>query len=51
MVQLRFFDLKARKTFMTDKFTIVTRSGRRFAVAIAPSGVRSFRIIGKDFRR
>ncbi len=51
MVALKFFDLKARKVFMTDKFTIVTRSGRRFAVAIAPSGIKSFRIIGKDFRR
>ena len=51
MARLKFRDMRARKSFETDKFTIVTRSGRRFAVATAPSGVKSFRIVGKKFKR
>ena len=53
MPQLKFYDLKKKKSFTTDKFKFVmksTRSGKRyFAVATAPSGVKSWRIVGKDF--
>lgn len=36
---------------MSDKFKIVNRSGRRFAVAKAPSGIDSYRIVSKDFKK
>ena len=49
MPALKFFDLKARKPFTTDKFELQTIKGRRFAIAQAPSGARSFRIVGKKF--
>ncbi|MFW6121617.1 MAG: hypothetical protein ACOC80_12060 [Petrotogales bacterium] len=45
--RLKFYDLKAKKSFNTDKYRIVTRKGRRFAVAKAPSGAESWRILGK----
>jgi len=51
MPQLKFYDLKAKKSFTTDKFTIVNgKNGRRFAKTISPSGVKSMRIVGKDFK-
>ena len=46
MKKLKFYDLKARKTFMSDKYKTVTKKGRRFAVAKAPSGIESWRILG-----
>ena len=49
MPQLKFFDMKAKKSFTTDKFKIVKRGKRNFAVTTAPSGVESWRIVGKDF--
>lgn len=53
MPQLKFYDLKKKRTFTTDKFKFVvkqTKAGKRyFAVANAPSGVKSWRIVGKDF--
>ncbi len=51
--KLNFFDLKSKKKFTTDKFTLTTRGPRktRFAVAKAPSGIRSFRIVAKDFKK
>ncbi len=51
MPKLKFFDLKARKTFTTDKFTIVTKNGRRFAKTTAPSGVTSMRIVANNFKK
>ena len=47
MEQLKFYDLKARKAFTSNNYKIVTKSGRRFAVAKSPSGSPSYRIIGK----
>ncbi len=36
---LEFMDLKTRKKFKTTKFTVrTTKKGRRFAVALSPSG-------------
>lgn len=46
--KLKFYDLKAKKSFMTDKYKLVTKSKRNFAVAKAPSGVDSYRIVGKS---
>lgn len=45
--ELKFYDLRARKSFMTNKYKVVVKKGRKFAVATAPSGVPSYRIMGK----
>ena len=45
--KLKFFDLRAKKAFTTDKYEVVVKKGRRFAVCTAPSGVTSYRIVGK----
>lgn len=56
MPKLKFFDIKAKKSFTTDKFKIeirTSKSGRktRFAIATSPiSGIESFRIIAMDFK-
>lgn len=49
--KLKFFDVKGKTSFTTDKFTLTTRSGRRFAVAKAPSGIQAFRIVKKGFKK
>lgn len=55
MPELKFYDVKAKKGFMSDKFRITTRKNPRtgkttyFAVAKAPSGIEAWRIISKDF--
>ena len=53
MPQLSFYDLKSKKKFNSDKYKFVmknTKSGKRyFAVCNAPSGIKSWRIVGKDF--
>ena len=46
MEKLSFYDLKAKKKFTSDKYEIVTKKGRRFAVCEAPSGIKSWRIMG-----
>ena len=51
MPRLKFRDMKMQKNFETDDFDLVMKKGRRFAVATAPSGVKAFRIVGKDFKR
>lgn len=46
--QLAFYDVKAKKKFKTNKYKVVNRSGRRFAVANSPhSDIQSWRILGK----
>jgi len=45
MEKLKFYDLKTRKPFVTSNYKIVTKKGRRFAIAKAPSGAESWRII------
>lgn len=47
MPKLKFYDLKAKKVFYTDKYVTKTKGKVRFAVATAPSGVKSWRIIGR----
>jgi len=49
MPQIKFYDVKGKKTFLTDKYRLLMKSGRRFAVAKAPSGIESYRIVSKDF--
>ena len=46
---LKFWDIKTKKSFNADKYTIVPKGGRRFAVTTAPSGIKSYRVIGKGF--
>jgi len=45
MEKLNFYDLKAKKKFMSDKYKTVVKKGRHFAVCEAPSGCQSWRII------
>ena len=45
--ELNFYDVKGRQNFNSSKYSIVVKSGRRFAVAKAPSGIDAYRIIGK----
>ena len=53
MPQLKFYDLRSKKAFTTDKYKFETKRTKRglvhFAVATAPSGVKSWRIVGKEF--
>jgi len=55
MPSIKFYDVKAKRGFMSDKFTIKAKknpkTGRTtyFAVAKAPSGILSFRIVSKEF--
>ena len=47
MEQLSFYDLKAKKKFMSDKYTVKTKNGMRYALTISPSGSKSARILGR----
>lgn len=48
-MKMKFYDLKKKKSFETDKYTIKkikTKAGmRKVAVAIAPSGIKAFRFM------
>ncbi|MAH45322.1 hypothetical protein CMI37_05810 [Candidatus Pacearchaeota archaeon] len=44
--KLKFYDLKAKKPFTSAIYTVKVRKNRRFAVTTAPSGVKSWRILG-----
>jgi len=44
---LSFYDVKGKKKFKSDKYRIVQKKGRRFAVSKAPSGIEAWRIMGK----
>ena len=47
METLQFYDVKGRRKFKTDKYKIVTKKGRKYAIANAPSGIKAWRILGK----
>jgi|TARA_R110000787_G_scaffold140764_1_gene254337 hypothetical protein len=47
MEKLKFYDLKSKKSFFSSKYKLVTKSGKNFAVADAPSGIKSWRIVKK----
>jgi len=46
MKELKFYDLKAKKSFTSSNYTFKIKNGRKFAVAKAPSGIESWRIVG-----
>jgi hypothetical protein len=46
-MKMKFYDVKAKKAFSTDKYASVTKSGRKFAVANTPSGGKAYRIMAK----
>lgn len=45
--KLSFYDVKGKKKFTSDKYTTVTKKGRRFAIADAPSGIKAWRVLGR----
>jgi len=48
MPKLKFYDVKAKKSFISDKYKIVRKKGRRFAIAKSPySGIDAYRILGR----
>jgi hypothetical protein len=47
MQPYKFYDLKAKKAFTTSKYKMVSKSGRKFAVATTPSGSTAWRVMGK----
>ncbi|MDP2684930.1 MAG: hypothetical protein Q8P20_07905 [bacterium] len=47
---LQFIDLKTKKKFKTDEYTIEkTKNGRKLAIATSPSGTKSARFVSMDF--
>lgn len=46
MEKLKFYNLKTKKPFTTDNYKLVTKSGRRFAVATV-DGKQFYRIVSK----
>lgn len=51
MPKIEFYDVAKKKSFMTDKYKIVSKNGRFRAVAKAPSGVMASRFVSKDFAK
>jgi len=53
MKKLKFFDLRKKKSFMSNSYTLIskkTTKGRKyFAKCIAPSKTQTWRIVSKDF--
>jgi hypothetical protein len=47
MEELKFYDLKSKKKFSSSKYKLVTKKGRNYAICQAPSGIESWRIVGK----
>jgi len=47
MKKLKFYDLKKRKIFYSTKYIFKVKGKRKFAVTTAPSGIKSWRIVGK----
>ena len=45
---LTFYDMKAKKPFETDKYSVITERGRRVAITTAPSGARARSFMPKD---
>jgi hypothetical protein len=44
--QLKFYNLKTKKSFVTDNYVIKNRSNRRFAVA-KKDGIECWRVVSK----
>ena len=53
MPKLKFYDVKGKRSFTSDKYRFIkknTRAGvRYFAISKAPSGIDSYRIVSKEF--
>lgn len=47
MEKLSFYDMKGKRKFTTSNYTLRSKGGRNFAVTKAPSGIASWRIMGK----
>lgn len=45
--KLKFYDLKGRRTFTSSNYKLKTKGKTKFAVTRAPSGIQSWRIIGR----
>ena len=50
MEKLKFYDVKGKTSFMSDKYKVLTKKGRKFAVAKAPSGIEAYRIVSASFK-
>jgi hypothetical protein len=48
--KLKFWDLKGRKSFLSDEYKIVVKKGRTFAISKTPSGSLSYLIVKKGFK-
>ena len=49
MAEIEFYDVKSKKKFKTDKFRIVNKKGRFFAVTKSPTGdYECWRVVSKD---
>jgi hypothetical protein len=44
--ELQFYDVKGKTKFTSSDYRIEIRNNRRFAVAKAPSGIESWRVLG-----
>ena len=53
-MQLKFYDVKSKRSFNTSSYKIVRKTvkgnTRKFAVAKAPSGIESWRVLPKNFK-
>ena len=49
--KLKFYDVKGKKKFSSDKYKFVTKKTKRgpvrFAVSKAPSGIEAWRIVSR----
>lgn len=53
MPKIKFYDVKGKKSFTSDKYKLITKKTkagmRYFAIAKAPSGIQAYRIVSKVF--
>jgi len=52
MPQLKFYNVKTRKSFTTDKYkfkTKMTKSGKKYFAVANKNGTECWRIVSKDF--
>jgi hypothetical protein len=53
MPKLKFYDLKKKKSFESDKYKLITKKTSKgtkyFAVCKNPSNTESWRIVSKEF--
>jgi len=46
MKELKFYDVKGKKSFYSSRYEIKNKGGRKYAVAKAPSGIEAWRTMG-----